>query len=353
MSEGLHVLRGARRPEMPVPQASSEAVRYEEQTLRLNEETISSLYTGKVQGVLDQLQLRVLKNKLDEAHQREVLLQEEARRAKEEAQRAEEGKRKAEEAARRHKEESEKNREASLRDGLTGLPNRIAFRESLDQRMERARMSKYGRLAVFYIDLDNFKQINDTYGHQAGDLLLKNISAHVGKALRPDDMLARLGGDEFAALCFIRQPREQLPSAGDARTLVERGGKLTFAPEAAFSFENETAKIAERVRAAVTNAKRELFESLGQADAPELADTASVGSVFYEPARDTDMDSLVQRADAHMYEVKRGGKSKGAEESESPIAAHERERAPQEAGGDHSCDVEMPDTAVPGIVPGH
>jgi diguanylate cyclase (GGDEF)-like protein len=91
-----------------------------------------------------------------------------------------------------------KEREA-LRDGLTGLPNRVAFTAALDQCLV-SRRPVLQATAVLLIDLDRFKEVNDTLGHQAGDALLRQIGPRIAGVLRPSDLVARLGGDEFAVL---------------------------------------------------------------------------------------------------------------------------------------------------------
>lgn len=83
-------------------------------------------------------------------------------------------------------------------DPLTGLPNRLLFRERLTQ--EIARAERGGGFALFCLDLDRFKPINDTLGHQAGDSLLRAVAQRLKAGLRPADMVARLGGDEFVIL---------------------------------------------------------------------------------------------------------------------------------------------------------
>lgn len=83
-------------------------------------------------------------------------------------------------------------------DVLTELPNRALLQARLRQRLNERRPDM--RQAVLFIDLDNFKEVNDSLGHAAGDLLLKNIAARLKKAVRPEDMVSRLGGDEFVVL---------------------------------------------------------------------------------------------------------------------------------------------------------
>jgi diguanylate cyclase (GGDEF)-like protein len=95
---------------------------------------------------------------------------------------------------------SDQSREAALRDPLTGLPNRIVMLELLEHALRACRRSKKIS-ALFFVDLDRFKEVNDTYGHQVGDELLVAVAERLTKMLRPGDSLARLSGDEFVVLC--------------------------------------------------------------------------------------------------------------------------------------------------------
>jgi diguanylate cyclase (GGDEF)-like protein len=95
---------------------------------------------------------------------------------------------------------SDRSREAALHDPLTGLPNRVLMLELLEHAFRAARRSG-NPSAVFFLDLDRFKQVNDTYGHQVGDALLVAVAQRLTGALRPGDSLARLSGDEFVVLC--------------------------------------------------------------------------------------------------------------------------------------------------------
>jgi diguanylate cyclase (GGDEF)-like protein/PAS domain S-box-containing protein len=83
-------------------------------------------------------------------------------------------------------------------DALTGLPNRIFFNEQMEQLLSGARQA--GPLAVLSLDLDLFKQVNDTLGHPVGDLLLREVASRIRSTIRENDLVARLGGDEFAVL---------------------------------------------------------------------------------------------------------------------------------------------------------
>jgi len=87
----------------------------------------------------------------------------------------------------------------AMRDTVTGLPNRRALRERMDAALQRLRRHP-GWVTVLFCDLDHFKDINDSLGHQVGDALLVEVAARLRSALRPEDTVARLGGDEFVAL---------------------------------------------------------------------------------------------------------------------------------------------------------
>jgi diguanylate cyclase (GGDEF)-like protein len=109
----------------------------------------------------------------------------------------------------------DQSHEAAMHDGLTGLPNRTL----LIQRLEHAflRIERSGKtVAVFFVDLDEFKAINDTYGHQVGDDLLVAVGQRLAGLLRPGDTLARLAGDEFVVLC------EDLDDPGQADAIAGR-----------------------------------------------------------------------------------------------------------------------------------
>lgn len=97
------------------------------------------------------------------------------------------------------KEKQEEVEKLAYFDHLTGLANRIQFKAQLVRQLAHS-VRENSRLALFYLDLDHFKDINDTLGHEAGDILLKAIAARLQKCLREEDMVARLGGDEFAVL---------------------------------------------------------------------------------------------------------------------------------------------------------
>jgi diguanylate cyclase (GGDEF)-like protein len=158
---------------------------------------------------------------------------------------------------------AEARREAST-DPLTSLPNRRLLMSRIGAAIA-ATEANGGRLAVMMLDLDNFKQLNDTLGHSAGDALLRQIGPRLRLALRDTDTVARLGGDEFAVL-------------------------LTPAPP-----EDGIVRVAEKIRRALS----EPFEVQGLA----LRLTGSVGIAAY-PDHAVDVDDLLRRADIAMYQAK-------------------------------------------------
>lgn len=149
-------------------------------------------------------------------------------------------------------------------DALTGLPNRHLFNDRLEISLARARRSRQ-RVAVMLLDLDHFKQINDTYGHQTGDQVLKVVAQRLQSCLRKSDTVARMGGDEFT---FI------FPDMADP---------------------NHAEVIAAKILAAVTHPI-----DLGVV---MYSPTASLGISVFPPDGD-DPETLLKRADIAMYRAK-------------------------------------------------
>ncbi|WP_082814348.1 GGDEF domain-containing protein [Paraburkholderia monticola] len=159
---------------------------------------------------------------------------------------------------------------ASLHDSLTGLSNRRKLLAALEAAAKTARTAVYEqRLAVLYIDLDGFKQVNDSFGHRVGDEFLAAVSARFRASVRKGDLVARIGGDEFAVL--VRS----------------------------FSGDEELAEIARRLIACVVATDEHM--GIGSV-------RASVGIASYPDDVD-DHRRLVAAADAAMYQVKRDGKN--------------------------------------------
>ncbi|HEX4510202.1 MAG TPA: EAL domain-containing protein [Burkholderiaceae bacterium] len=154
-------------------------------------------------------------------------------------------------------------------DALTGLPNRLQFSRVLEQSLLDARRARK-QLAMMFIDLDRFKNINDTLGHEAGDALLKDVAVRLGAALRPSDRVARLGGDEFVVL---------VTEIDDDRAI---------------------ATVARQVLATVAKPCR-----LGDQD---FRVTASIGISVY-PIDGLDEPTLMKHADIAMYQAKEDGRN--------------------------------------------
>jgi len=157
----------------------------------------------------------------------------------------------------------------ALHDALTGLANRVLFFDRLNNAIIAARR-KGGAFALLYLDLDDFKPINDTYGHEAGDIALRSVAERLRDCVRESDTVARLGGDEFILL------------VNDALD------------------EAAAATVAEKVIAALT---RPL-----PIDGCTQRIGASIGIVLY-PRHGEDADTLIRHADAAMYGAKRLGKN--------------------------------------------
>jgi diguanylate cyclase (GGDEF)-like protein/PAS domain S-box-containing protein len=155
-------------------------------------------------------------------------------------------------------------------DGLTGLPNRRLFLDRLNVSLSQARRDRH-MLAVMFVDLDQFKQINDTLGHEIGDRLLVAVTERMKGCLREGDTLARLGGDEFTVI---------LP--------------VLAHPEAA------------------SNVAQKFLDCFTQAmniGGHGLHVTASIGISIY-PGDGEDADSLIKHADAAMYRIKESGRNR-------------------------------------------
>jgi diguanylate cyclase len=114
-------------------------------------------------------------------------------------------------------EQEEGSRHAALHDHLTGLPNRMLFKDRLEHGIAHAKRHRR-ILAVMFVDIDNFKSINDTYGHQVGDALLQTVAIRLGRNTRSDDTVSRYGGDEF--LCLLTATHEQKDIAKIAAKLL-------------------------------------------------------------------------------------------------------------------------------------
>jgi diguanylate cyclase (GGDEF)-like protein len=154
-------------------------------------------------------------------------------------------------------------------DLLTGMPNRICFEDRLEMAMQRARRAG-SQVALFCIDVDRFKHVNDTFGHEAGDALLQQFSSRLAGVLRESDTLARMGGDEFALI---------VPDVSKIEDVVVVAGKLM-------------ACLAEPFNVAGRN----------------LIVTSSMGIALF-PAHGEDSAMLQRSADQQMYSTKQQGRN--------------------------------------------
>jgi diguanylate cyclase (GGDEF)-like protein len=164
----------------------------------------------------------------------------------------------------------EETRRQALHDSLTGLPNRTLFTNRLQQSIDR-KYREPGTSAVLYMDLDQFKVINDSLGHESGDALLIEVSRRLRSCLRPGDTAARLGGDEFTILL------DEISNPSDAVRVAKR--------------------IADELR-----------EPFGL-DEHQIFVTTSVGIALNESAS-VSPNSLLRNADVAMYEAKKEGKAR-------------------------------------------
>ena len=163
----------------------------------------------------------------------------------------------------------------ALKDALTGLNNRRAFMQAAEAELSRARRHNHN-LCVVLSDIDKFKSVNDTYGHAAGDDVLKHLADILEKTFRKEDIIGRIGGEEFA---FV------LPE-----TNAEQGEKLI-----------------EKLRQRIENSPCDIEDDNGQPFA--LKYTSSFGLVPLSNEHET-VDSLLKRADTALYEAKEAGRNR-------------------------------------------
>ncbi|MBF0096882.1 MAG: diguanylate cyclase [Magnetococcales bacterium] len=160
-------------------------------------------------------------------------------------------------------------RHMATHDALTGLPNRLLFHELLTQEVKRASRTQQP-LAVGFLDLDHFKAVNDTLGHDIGDLLLQEVGARTRQQLRNSDTLARMGGDEFALI---------LPAIGDKQHAINVCSKIVQTLSEPFILNENRCQIG-----------------------------ASIGLSLF-PEHGDSVELLLQNADQAMYVVKKGGRN--------------------------------------------
>jgi diguanylate cyclase (GGDEF)-like protein/PAS domain S-box-containing protein len=158
----------------------------------------------------------------------------------------------------------------AFHDALTGLPNRVLFLDRLEQALVQAKRSKSRATAVMFLDLDRFKLINDTLGHDAGDTLLREVAVRLRGCVRASDTVARMGGDEFTIL---------LPEIGDHMAAQAVAQKILDAMQLPVTLAGQPTVI-----------------------------TTSIGISMF-PLDGRDADTLMKYADAAMYQVKGSGRA--------------------------------------------
>ena len=159
----------------------------------------------------------------------------------------------------------------ALHDPLTGLPNRTLFEDRLERTFVRTKRQEGKLYAVAFVDVDNFKVVNDSLGHEAGDELLVGICHRIGSCLRKGDTIARFGGDEFTLLfCGLKQ-------AEDVRVVLDR----------------------------IFESLKEPFEIGGE----RMFASVSIGAAVAESATHDPKD-LIRDADTAMYQAKIKGRGR-------------------------------------------
>jgi len=166
----------------------------------------------------------------------------------------------------RLKHEAERQAHRALHDALTGLPNRVLFMDRLEVALARVER-RTARITVVFLDLDGFKRVNDSRGHEAGDELLVQAAERLRAGLRPADTVARFGGDEFAVMAEVEDEKHVLDLAGRLLEELERPFELVSG---------------------------------------EASISASIGIALAHDAKD-DPPTLLREADAAMYRSKREG----------------------------------------------
>ena len=167
------------------------------------------------------------------------------------------------------KDSENKLRLLSQLDPLTELPNRMLLLDRLQNAISASKR-RHKSMAVLFFDIDNFKHINDTFGHKVGDQVLLSFSKRIMSVIREDDTLARLGGDEFVLVC------QNLESENDVHTIVQKILKQ--------------------------------FHRMIEFDNLSFLVTTSIGVSFYPNDGDNPSD-LIKHADIAMYHAKKSGKN--------------------------------------------
>jgi diguanylate cyclase (GGDEF)-like protein/PAS domain S-box-containing protein len=168
-----------------------------------------------------------------------------------------------------HKRNIEQLRKLAHYDLLTGVPNRYLFTKRLESLIKTSR--RYNQqFAILFLDLDRFKNVNDTLGHHAGDILLQKVAQRLKRILRKKDTIARIGGDEFIII---------LPNLKHIREAIQTAEMIIESLKASFSLNGQ-----------------------------EVYISTSIGISFY-PYDGEDIESLIRNADRAMYQAKKSGRN--------------------------------------------
>ncbi|WP_228200588.1 GGDEF domain-containing protein [Arcobacter peruensis] len=160
----------------------------------------------------------------------------------------------------------------ALRDPLTNLYNRRYFEHTIEKLISLA-IRRKEKLCLLMLDIDKFKNINDTYGHDIGDEVLKKLADNLLELLRNSDVITRMGGEEFA-IVFPNTP-------------IEAGYQT-----------------ADKIRKVIENLKIEVKKDI------LISFTVSIGITLFDENKDKDVHSLLKRADIALYEAKDSGRNK-------------------------------------------
>ena len=196
------------------------------------------------------------------------------------------------------KELEEQLKHQAFHDSLTGLPNRALFMDRLGHALARVGRSKEP-VAVLYVDLDNFKLVNDSLGHEAGNQLLAGVAGRLKACLRPEDTVARLGGDEFAVLLEDiadegEATRAALQIAEELRSPFVLGGREVFAtPSIGIALGPSTGTLAEDL---LRSADRAMYRAKNSSEVYSLASEAgATGKALKRLELEGDLRRAIER----------------------------------------------------------
>src|SRR3954447_9233252 len=191
----------------------------------------------------------------------------------------------------------------ALHDALTGLPNRALFRDRVDLALRRMRRQSRA-VAVMFLDLDRFKFVNDSLGHQAGDELLVAVGKRLSALMRPSDTVARFGGDEFLVLC------EHLDDDGQAMALAQRlhagictpvevrGEEVYVGTSVGVACTRDAGVDPERL---ISDADQAMYRAKRAGSGAELADEAAAATATARLRADSELRRAIERGELELH----------------------------------------------------